>query len=345
MSCDDKCSNNKTHEIVSEYYGQTLKESSDLKTNACTTAGSPPFYIKEILKNIHPDVISRYYGCGLCIPHLLEGATVLDLGCGSGRDVYLAAQLVGPKGKVIGVDMTEELLKVARDTQEWHSNKFGYLNTRFLKGYIEKLSELDIQPSSVDVIISNCVINLSPDKNSVFDGCFRLLKPGGEFYFSDVYSNTRVPNSLARDSDLWGECVSGALYEGDFINLVKKSGFLDPRLIESSSISLRNQSMERQIRMVAPWLKFTSATYRLFKLSELESQCEDYGQAVIYKGTIPQSEGEFQLDNHHVFLKGKVFPICGNSWKMLHETRFKDHFIFIGNFVNNNSSCDPDPIY
>jgi SAM-dependent methyltransferase len=321
-----------THADVSEYYGTTLRQTEDLKTNACTTAATPPTHIRALLRNIHPDVIAKYYGCGLTIPDLLEGATVLDLGCGSGRDVYLAAQLVGSKGKVIGVDMTAEQLKVATETQSWHAEKFGYANTEFLQGYLEKLDELNIAPNTVDVIVSNCVINLCLDKEAVLAGCYRLLKPGGELYFSDVYSSARVPKSLAQDKVLWGECISGALYWNDFHNLSKKSGFLDPRLVEDSVITIQNKAMEEKINSYSPMLKFFSATYRLFKLDDLESHCEDYGQAVVYKGTIQRSEGAFKLDGHHLIETGKVFPVCGNTWRMLRDTRFKDHFDFIGNF-------------
>jgi len=321
-----------THEDVSEYYGTILSQSSDLKTNACTAAAAPPRHIRELLRNVHPDVIAKYYGCGLCIPDLLDGCTVLDLGCGAGRDVYLAAQLVGPSGKVIGVDMTAEQLKVAKDTQAWHTSKFGYENTEFILGYIEKLDQLNIEAGSVDVIISNCVINLCPDKEAVLQGCYRLLKPGGEVYFSDVYSNARVPKSLAQDKVLWGECISGALYWNDFHNLAKKSGFHDPRLVEDSLITVGNKVIKEKITRYSPALKFFSATYRLFKIEELESHCEDYGQAVIYCGTIERSEGAFQLDGHHLIETGKVFPVCGNTWRMLHDTRFKDHFQFIGSF-------------
>jgi len=153
---------------------------------------------------------------------MLEGKTVLDLGCGSGRDVYIASQLVGPEGKVIGVDMTEEQLDTAREYQSYHAEKFGYDNVEFHLGLIEKLDEIDsLEDGSVDIIISNCVINLCPDKEAVLRSCHRLLKEGGELYFSDVYSNRRVPQSLREDEVLWGECLSGALYWNDFHNLGK----------------------------------------------------------------------------------------------------------------------------
>jgi len=315
---------------VSEYYGKVLENSEDLKTNACCTAGAPPDFIKTCIKNIHPDVVRKYYGCGLCIPDLLEGCTVLDLGCGAGRDVYIAAQMVGENGKVIGVDMTEEQLKVAKETQDYHAEKFGFANTEFHLGLIEELDKLGIEENSVDIIISNCVINLCEDKEAVLSACHKLLKPGGEMYFSDVYASRRVPESLQKDSVLWGECISGALYWNDFENLSKKVGFGDPRLVEDSVITVNNPELEEKVDALN--IKFYSATYRLWKIPELEPHCEDYGQAVIYKGTIPRNPASFLLDNHHDIETGKIFPVCGNTWRMLHDTRFKCHFDFIGNF-------------
>ena len=323
-----------THSSVSSYYGETLKTSDDLKTNACCTAGAPPDHIKACLDNIHPTVKAKYYGCGLCVPDVLEGATVLDLGCGAGRDVYIAAQLVGKTGKVIGVDMTPEQLEVAKDTQGFHAEKFGYDNVEFHLGKIEELDAIDsLEDNSVDIIISNCVINLCPDKEAVLRSCHRLLKPGGELYFSDVYSNRRVPQELRDDEVLWGECLSGALYWNDFQNLAKQCGFADPRLVEDAPITVQNQEVQDKIENTGcKGLDFYSATYRLFKLDSLEPACEDYGQAVIYKGTIPRNPSGWALDDHHYMEKGRVFPVCGNTWNMLAETRFKEHFEFIGNF-------------
>lgn len=313
---------------VQDYYGKVLSVTDDLRTNACKTGSKPPQYIIDCLLNIHEDVLSKYYGCGLCIPEGLEGLTVLDLGCGAGRDVYIASQLVGKNGRVIGVDMTDEQINVAKRTQDFHKEKFGFSNTDFYTGFIERLDELPIEKGSVDVIISNCVINLSPDKDAVLQGCYELLKEGGEIYFSDVYSNRRVPQSLRDNQVLWGECISGALYWNDFINMSKKYGFLDPRLVADSVITVENEKLEK----LCGKCEFVSATYRLFKLPLLESHCEDYGQAVIYKGTLERCEDSFLLDDHHEIETNKVFPVCGNTWRMLKETRFAKHFEFIGNF-------------
>ena len=318
------------HDDVKEYYGNVLQQSEDLKTNACCTSSGLPKHVKQALSKVHDDVLSKYYGCGLIAPDLLEGMHILDLGCGSGRDCYVLSQWVGEQGKIVGVDMTEAQLNVALEHEEYHAKRFGYSskNTEFKLGYIEKLDELDLPDNSFDIIVSNCVINLSPDKNAVLREAYRLLKPGGELYFSDVYSNKRVPLALVNDPVLYGECLSGALYWNDFENLAKQAGFLDPRLVEDDIITIENESVEAKIGHI----EFYSATYRLFKLPGLEPSCEDYGQAVIYKGGIAHSEELFVLDKHHAIQKGKVFPVCGNTYKMLNETRFKEYFEFIGNW-------------
>lgn len=324
-----------THTAVTSYYGTTLQKTSDLKTNACCTAASPPPHIAKAISNIHPDVLAKYYGCGFCIPDEVEGMTILDLGCGAGRDVYIASQLVGPEGKVIGVDMTQEQLDVAKRTQSYHAEKFGYDNVEFHLGLIENLDAItSLQDASVDIIISNCVINLCPDKEAVLRSCFRLLKPGGEVYFSDVYANRRVPPALREDTVLWGECLSGALYWNDFQNMAKKCGFTDPRLVEDAPITVENKAVQKRMDEVGcAKLEFYSATYRLFQLHHcLEPHCEDYGQAVIYKGTIPRYESGWSLDDHHYMEKGKAFPVCGNTYNMLKETRFAKHFDFIGDW-------------
>ena len=203
-----------TRDNVKDYYGKELQTSDDLATNACCTAGAPPKYIQECINNLHPSTVSRYYGCGLCLPlYDMKDCHVLDLGCGAGRDVYIASQLVGSNGRVVGIDMTDEQLEAARDKKEYHAEKFGFDNTEFHQGYLESLDQIEaLEKGSFDVIISNCVINLVTDKPAVLKACYDLLKPGGEMYFSDVYANRRVPKVLQDDPLWWGECLSGALY-------------------------------------------------------------------------------------------------------------------------------------
>jgi len=316
------------NDSVKEYYGRILQSSNDLKTDACCTSTEVPNHLKRALTNIHDEVVARYYGCGLVRPELLEGMRVLDLGCGSGRDCYLLSQLVGEQGYVLGIDMTDEQLAVANRHLEWHRQQLGYArsNVEFRKGYIERLDELGLEENSFDIIVSNCVINLSQDKRAVLSGAHRLLKPGGELYFSDVYADRRVPAELVDDPVLYGECLSGALYWNDFLNLAKAAGFHDPRLVEDRPLSISNLEIEARIGHIS----FFSATYRLFKLAGLESHCEDYGQAVIYRGGIDHIEQSFRLDKHHTIEKGKMFPVCGNTYRMLYETRFQPYFDFFG---------------
>lgn len=315
-------------EVVQDYYGRQLSGSSDLKTSACCDPSQMPDWLKPLLARIHPEVLSRYYGCGLVCPPLLDGCRVLDLGCGSGRDVYALAQLVGASGEVVGVDMTDEQLAVAEKYRVYHAEQFGYDNVRFVKGYIEQLDALDLAPASFDIIVSNCVVNLSPDKMAVLKGVARLLKPGGEFYFSDIYADRRVPEALRDDPVLYGECLGGALYWNDFLRLARATGFIDPRLVEDRPIAVTDPALEIKTGAI----RFYSATYRLFGIGGLEDACEDHGQAVIYRGSIPQHADHFVLDKHHDIATGKVFPVCGNTFRMLRESRFAPHFQFIGDF-------------
>lgn len=316
------------HDIVKDYYGRQLQGSADLKTSACCDISAVPDWLKPLLARIHPEVLARYYGCGLICPPLLDGCRVLDLGCGSGRDVYALAQLVGPRGEVVGVDMTDEQLAIAERHLDFHAAAFGHRNVRFLHGYIERLDELGLEPGSFDVIVSNCVVNLSPDKDAVLGGVQRLLKRGGEFYFSDVYADRRVPDAVRNDPVLYGECLGGALYWNDFLRLAQRHGFADPRLVNDRPLDVTDPVLAARTGPV----RFYSADYRLFKLDALESACEDHGQAVIYRGSVPQQPHTFVLDKHHDIETGRVFPVCGNTWRMLHDTRFVPHFDFIGDF-------------
>lgn len=318
------------HQQVQDYYGKVLQNSNDLQTNACCTPDGMPEYIKPLLADIHTEVSSRYYGCGLVLPDLLSGMSVLDLGCGAGRDCYLLSRLVGERGRVVGVDMTDEQLAVAAAHVDYHTDKYGYKqpNVSFHKGNIERLNELDLQDASFDIIVSNCVINLAQDKTQVLKDAWRLLKPGGEMYFSDVYADRRVPGVLIKDPLLYGECLSGALYWNDFHNLARECGFTDPRIVESRPLSIENPELQGKIGNI----RFYSATYRLFKLDSLEAACEDYGQAVRYLGSVPNAPHRFTLDNHHVMETGRMFPVCGNTWRMLHDSRYRPHFEFYGDW-------------
>ncbi len=309
---------------VRDYYGEVLTRSDDLATNACCATGAPPAYLGPLLSRIDARVLDRFYGCGFPIPEALEGRTVLDLGCGTGRDVYLVSQLVGPDGFVIGLDMTENQLAVAREVVDLQMERFGHRkpNVDFRHGYIEDLAGAGVGDASVDLVISNCVVNLSPRKDLVLAEIARALRPGGEFFFSDVVVDRRLPHEIAFDPVLHAECLGGAMYDHDFLMLAKAAGFADPREVSRAPITIQNPEIEEK---VAP-ARFDSVTYRLHKLDGLDARCEDYGQVATYRGGIPGHERLFRLDDHHLFEAGCPERVCGNTAAMLADTRFGAHF-------------------
>lgn len=270
--------------------------------------------------------MSKFYGCGNPIPLGIKGLKLLDLGSGSGRDCYVAAKLVGETGSVIGIDMTDEQLDVSRKYIDSYTKTLGYSkpNLDFKKGYIEFLEKAGIEKNSLGMVISNCVVNLSPNKEQVLSSVFNVLKQGGEFHFSDVYCDRRLTEEVRNHRVLFGECISGALYINDFIRLCHKCGFTDPRVLSISEFSVNDEDLKA---VVGP-ARFYSITYRLFKLGNLETKCEDYGQSVIYHGTIDKDA--YQLDDHHRFENGRPYLICGNTAAMLSETWLKPHFTVSG---------------
>ena len=317
--------NPETLAAVKHYYGEVLQSSSDLQTSACCLAEAMPAHLIPLLKDIHPEIKDRFYGCGSPIPPAIEGATVLDLGCGTGRDVYLLSRLVGPSGRVIGLDMTEAQLAVGRRHQAWHAERYGHDNVDFRHGYIEDLASAGIADASIDVVISNCVLNLSPDKPALFRELMRVLKPGGELYFSDVFADRRIPEALRNDPLLRGECLGGALYEEDFRRLMANVGCRDSRIVSRSPLAIHNPDIERQIGFV----NFTSVTVRAFKL-DLEDRCEDFGQVATYLGTLPEAPHAFVLDDHHRLETGRPMLVCGNTADMLSHTRYAPHLRITG---------------
>jgi SAM-dependent methyltransferase len=306
-------------ESVKEYYGKTIHNTKDLQSGACCTE-RPSAEVRSALSLIADEIKDKFYGCGSPLPQLLRGMTVLDLGCGTGRDVYVASRMVGESGHVIGVDMTTEQIEIAMKYQEEQRERFGYdrSNVTFKQGYIEDLKSLGIEDNSVDVVISNCVINLSPNKEQVFREIYRVLKPGGELYFSDVFADRRIPDELVNDPILRAECISGAMYVEDFRRLMTAAGWADFRYTSIREFTLNNDNMNRKIGFV----NFTSRTVRAFKLNDLEDICEDYGQVAFYNGRIPGYPHYFDLDDHHRFFTNQPLLVCGNTSSMITNTRF-----------------------
>ena len=307
---------------VRSYYGDTLQTSADLRTSACCSIDAMPDYLRKITALLHPEVTDRFYGCGSPIPPALEGAVVLDLGCGTGRDSYLISKLVGERGRVIGVDMTPSQLDLARRHRDYHAHAVGHArsNVEFLAGDLADLAALGIADASVDVVVSNCVLNLVPDKRRAFSEIMRVLKPGGELYFADVFADCRLPPALMADPVLLGECLAGALYVEDFRRLMMQLGVADARVCAHSPISLTDPAIAARIGFA----RFESITWRAFRLP-LEDRCEDYGQVATYLGTLPGQPHAFDLDDHHHFQTARPLRVCGNTADMLGASRYAKH--------------------
>ncbi|XP_041066920.1 arsenite methyltransferase [Carcharodon carcharias] len=309
---------------VKSYYGKQLKRSEDLQTDVSCSKGCAPFSksARDAMTLIHPEVTQRYFGCGLVVPEKLEGCHVLDLGSGSGRDSYLLSKLVGPNGHVIGVDMTDELIQVSRKYISYHQEKFGYQepNIEFVQGYIEKLGAAGIQYNKFDVLVSNCVVCLCPDKKAVFEEAYRVLKEGGEMYFSDMYASEPLGEKLKEDSVLWGEGLAGALYWKDLISLVKELGFSTPYLVTASHIEIHKDELLLKTGVV----KYASGTYRFFKLP---FDGNDKKACVTYKGTVTDHQDQLMFDSIHTFKKDKAVEIDGELAMVLKTSRFASHFV------------------
>jgi len=213
--------------IVKEEYGHIAKTSAQCGCGSCgcnsnqtvqKQSGEMGYSVDEM--TAVPDGSNLGLGCGnpTAIASLKEGDVVLDLGSGAGFDVFLAAKKIGSTGKAIGVDMTDEMLKKARE----NAQKGGFTNVEFKKGDIENLP---LDDNSVDVVISNCVINLAPDKAKVFKETYRVLKTGGRLMVSDVVLVKPLPEELKNDKDLLIGCISGAILKEDYLNLLKLTGF------------------------------------------------------------------------------------------------------------------------
>ncbi|KAJ2122936.1 hypothetical protein IW147_002984 [Coemansia sp. RSA 720] len=295
---------NAVYSSVKDYYGKVLESSRDLKTSACTAGAAPHAIVRKIIKTIPDAVNDKFYGCGNPIPLGIEGKDVLDLGSGSGRDCYVAAALVGPQGSVTGVDMTDEQLQTARENINAFGTTLGYTpKLKFVTGYIEMLESSGIAHSSIDVCISNCVINLSPNKKLVLQGVFNALRSGGELYFSDVYADQQLPSAVRTHDVLLGECIGGALFTEEFEQMAVDIGFARPRVLSVGHIAINDAELQGLVGEA----KFYSITYRLFKVPQADQSMD--GFVAEYQGGIEGYEGEYELDVDHVFVTGKPVQV------------------------------------
>lgn len=212
------------HETVRKHYAERIKSSASCcgsgSSDCCSTDSN--LYPAELLATLPEGESTVSYGCGdpITLASLQPGQTVLDLGSGAGLDCFFAAKKVGEAGRVIGVDMTPEMIERARAG----ARRLGIQNVEFRQGYLE---DLPVESDSIDVIISNCVINLAPDKASVFAEAFRVLKPGGRLAVSDIVTDGALPDSIKQSLSAWAGCVAGAIESKDYLAMMQAAGFTD----------------------------------------------------------------------------------------------------------------------
>ncbi|HEU4746138.1 MAG TPA: arsenite methyltransferase [Anaerolineales bacterium] len=209
------------HEAVREHYAERIKNNASCcgsSSDCCSPESS--LYPAELLSTLPEGETAVSYGCGdpITLASLQPGQTVLDLGSGAGLDCFFAAKKVGESGHVIGVDMTPEMIQRATTS----SQRLNLENVEFRQGYLE---ELPVESNTVDVIISNCVINLAPDKSRVFAEAFRVLKPGGKLAVSDIVTDGPLPDSVKKSLSAWAGCVAGAVEAKDYIGMMEAVGF------------------------------------------------------------------------------------------------------------------------
>lgn len=297
----------------------------------------PVEYDPQYLKVIPKEILERDYGCGDPSRYIEQGETVLDLGSGGGKICYILSQKVGPAGAVIGVDMNDAMLQLARSYQEEIASKIGYGNTRFCKGRIQDL-QLDIAKAeawlsthpvrsfedlmkyeaecarlrrderliadqSVDVVVSNCVLNLvrPEDKKQLFAEMFRVLKKGGRCVISDIVCDEPPTEAIMNDPRLWSGCISGAFLEHGFLEMFEQAGF---------------HGVEILARSDTPWqtidgIEFRSMTVRAYKGKQ--GPCYEHNQSVVYKGPWKQVKD----DDGHTFYRGQRMAVCKKTYDIM----------------------------
>ena len=252
------------HDKVKSYYSElTNLKGGELAAAACScSSGSVPEALRPIVAELPEEILARYYGCGSPIPDKIEGCTVLDLGCGTGRDVYVISKLVGVRGRVIGIDMNDDQLTIAERHRDEMAQKWGFANVEFVNGYIEDLAAAGIADASIDVVVSNCVINLSPSKKSVFSEIWRVLKPGGVLFFSDIFSDRPVPAQISTHPLLLGECLGGSMSYDEFRGIMSECGWENYEVVSSFKTAIGNPEIEALVGDV----RYSSDTIRAVKI-------------------------------------------------------------------------------
>lgn len=329
-------------QIVKERYRQGARNQVE---ELCCPIDYDPRYLRVIPE----EVLARDYGCGDPSRYVRSGETVLDLGSGTGKICFIAAQVVGAKGRVIGIDMTPEMLAVARRNAPVVAERLGFANVEFRRGRIQDLQlDLDrleeelrqapvadveslmkirdreqalrateplVRDDSVDVVVSNCVLNLvdNTEKQQMFKEIYRVLRRGGRAVISDIVSDEPVTVAMQKDADLWSGCISGALTEAGFVAAFEGAGFHGIRLLE---------------RAKEPWrtvegIEFRSLTVEAFKGKE--GPCLERLQSVVYKGPFK----EVLDDDGHRIARGKRHAVCDKTYQLFQQEPYRGQFEFI----------------
>lgn len=309
----------------------------------------PVDYDRSLLAAIPDEIVEKDYGCGDPTRHVKEGETVLDLGSGSGKACYIIAQIVGSRGRVIGVDFNEEMLALARKHQGTVATRLGYNNVEFRRGRIQdlktdpnlldgylaanpvrssadlmKLREFEeklarekplIPDESVDVIVSNCVLNLvrPEDKRRLFSEMHRVLKRGGRVAISDIVSDEAVPEPLANDPALWSGCVSGAFFEEELLRAFEEAKFY----------GIHIEDFQPQPYQTIEGIEFRSMTMTAYKGKE--GPCIERNHAVIYRGPWKQVVD----DDNHVLPRGVRIAVCDKTFQIYSRPPYRDEFILV----------------
>ncbi|GLE07392.1 hypothetical protein PINS_up017554 [Pythium insidiosum] len=334
------------YEAVKAYYGLRMQRSTDfilLSGCAAQHAMSNPLppLISQVMTKVPIDVLQRYSGCGMPVPLGIDGLRVLDLGCGAGRDTFIAAALVGPRGFVLGVDICPQQIEVAERSVEEFNSSIGsrQSNVRFVEGQMEYLEKVGVIARSIDLVIANCAFNLSPMKEQVLKEVIRVLRPGGELQFTDIFSSRRLPESVRKDDVLYSECFGGALYTEDFKRLCRQLGFGEPRELSRTPMEIKSGALADMVGLAS----FYSITYRCFKTPNLESGEleEDYGHVATYLGTIPGLPHGYQLDAAHFFESLRPVRVGGNTAAILKHSWLKKYFNVHGDWAVHFGTFDP----
>ena len=273
----------------------------------------PISYNPKYLEAIPAEVIERDYGCGDPSAHVRVGETVLDLGSGGGKACFIAAQVVGETGRVIGIDMNPEMLALARSAAPEVARRIGYENVEFVEGKIQDLAA--IADESIDVVISNCVLNLvrEEEKERLFAEMFRVTRVGGRVVVSDIVGDEEVPPRLREDPELWSGCVSGALREDRFLQALVDAGFYGVRL----------HARDKEPWRTVDGIEFRSVTVEAFKGKE--GACLEGLHAVIYKGPFSHVAD----DDGHRIPRGVRYAVCDKTFRLFSRPPYAEHFEFV----------------